>query len=82
MIDRKDGYKMTKLMDSTGHVFAEGENIDKILEELNYDPNGNNEWRYYYRQSDGVVNAYFADKDGEADYNGEEADETYDVIED
>ena len=72
---------MTKLMDSTGHVFAEGENIDKILEELNYDPNGNNEWRYYYRPVSWVVNAYFA-KDGKTDYNGEEADETYDVIED
>ena len=68
-------------MDSTGHVFAEGENIDKIMEELNYDPYGGNEWRYYYRSSDSVVYAYFTTS-GEADYNGEFADETYDVIED
>lgn len=71
---------MTKLMTDTGYVFVEGENIDKILEELNYDPYGSNEWRYYYRPSDGVVNAYFANEDGEADYNGEFADETYDVV--
>lgn len=68
---------MTKLMDNTGHVFVEGENIDKILEELKKD---NGDWEYWYRPC-GVVNAYFA-KDGKTDYNGEKADETYDVIED
>lgn len=72
---------MTKLIDNVGNVFAEGEDIDKILEELNDDSNGSNEWRYYYRLSDGAVDAYFA-KDGESDVNGEEADEIYDVIED
>ena len=72
---------MTKLMDTAGNVFAKGESISEIMEELNYDPNGNNEWRYYYRPDVGVVNAYFG-KDGKADYSGEEADATYDVVED
>jgi hypothetical protein len=67
---------MTKLMDSTGHVFTEGENISEIMEELNKD---SGDWEYWYRPC-GVVNAYFA-KDGETDYNGEEADVIYGVIE-
>ena len=75
---------MIKLIDNAGNVFAEYKNIYEMLAELNSDPNGSNEWRYYYRPSAGVVNAYFA-PNGESfllDVNGEEADETYDVIED
>ena len=69
---------MTKLLDSAGHVFTEGENIDKIMEELNKD---NGEWEYWYRHSCGVVDAYFS-KDGESDVRGENADEIYEVVED
>jgi len=65
---------MTKLMDSIGRVFAEGENIDEILKELNDDPNGSNEWRYCYNPSDYVVYAYYV-TDGK-----EELDEVYDVL--
>lgn len=73
---------MAALMDKRGNVFVEGKNIYEIMEELNDDSNGSNEWRYYYRPFIGVVNAYFA-PNGESffsDVNGEEADETYDVI--
>ena len=68
---------MTKLMDCAGNVFAEGENINEIMEELNKD---NGDWEYCYRSSCEVVNAYYC-KSGASDYNGEEAEETYDVIE-
>lgn len=68
---------MTKLMDCAGNVFAEGENINEIIEELNKD---NDDWAYYYRPNSDLVNAYYC-KFGGFDYNGEEADETYDVIE-
>lgn len=71
--------KKVKLMDNSGEVFAEGNSIDEILSELNADPDGSNEWRYYYRDDAEVVNAYFI-KDGENDISGENADETYDVI--
>lgn len=78
---------MVALMDKRGHVFAEGKNIDEIMEELNKD---NGDWEYWYRRSNGdenwyrrpygVVDAYFS-KDGESDVLGEEADEIYEVIE-
>ena len=73
---------MVKLIDSTGEIFATGETIDEILKELNDDSNGNNEWRYYYRPADGVVNAYFNTDSGESDVCGEKSDATYDVIND
>lgn len=72
---------MVKLMDIAGNVFAEGENINEIIEQLNNDPNGASEWKYYYRPDSDVVNAYYC-KSGEFDYGGEQADEIYDVIED
>ena len=71
---------MTKLIDFMGKIFAEGETIYDIIEELNYDPSGSNKWRYYYRPSDGVVDAYFNTELGEFDDCGEKADITYDVI--
>ena len=73
---------MVKLIDSTGEIFAEGKTIDEIIKKLNDDQNGSNEWRYYYRPSDGVVNAYFNTNSGEFDVCGEKADTTYDVIND
>lgn len=73
---------MLKLIDSTGEIFVKGETIDDIIKELNNDSKGSNEWRYYYRPSDGVVNAYFNTDSGESDICGENADATYDVIND
>ena len=73
---------MVKLIDSTGEVFIEGETIQEIIKELNDDSKGNNEWRYYYRPSDGVVNAYFNTDLGESDVCGKNANVTYDVISD
>ena len=51
-------------------------------QDLNDDQNGSNEWSYYYRPSYGVVNAYFNTDAGESDICGENADATYDVIND
>ena len=68
---------MTKLMDCAGNVFAEGENINEIMEELNC---SHSDWEYWYRPC-GVVDAYYC-KYGKYDYDGEEADAIYDVIED
>ena len=73
---------MTKLIDSTGEIFMEGKTIQEIIKKLNDDQNGSNEWRYYYRPSDGVVNAYFDTDSGESDTCGEKADVIYDVIND
>ena len=73
---------MVKLIDSTGEIFVKGETIHEIIKELNDDSNGNNEWSYYYRPSDNVVNAYFNTDSGEFDVCGKKADTTYDVIND
>ena len=73
---------MVKLIDSTGEIFVKGKTIDDIIKELNDDSNGNNEWRYYYRPSDGVVNAYFNTESGEFDICGEKAIAAYDVMND
>ena len=73
---------MVKLIDSTGEVFVKGETIKEIIKKLNDDQNGSNEWRYYYRQDNGVVNAYFNTDSGRFDVCGVKADITYDVIND
>ena len=73
---------MVKVIDSTGEIFATGKTVYDIIKDLNDDSNGSNEWRYYYRPSDGVVNAYFNTDSGESDTYGEKADVTYDVIND
>lgn len=69
---------MTKLMDSVGNVFAKGDSIREVLDELN----SNSEWYYVYRPDDYMVDAYYApnEKEADNDVNGEKADEIYDVI--
>ncbi len=56
------------------------QNINEILEELNK----NSDWSYYYRPAHSTVDAYFCKRgeSGKFDYDGENADEIYDVIED
>lgn len=70
---------MIKLINA-GEVFATGNTIDEIVEELNE----SGDWYYVYRPEASVVDAYFATDEDEAnsDTNGENADEIYDVIED
>lgn len=73
---------MTKLMNvETGEVFAAGNNINEIMEELNED---DGDWSYYYRSDSSMVDAYFCETEesGKFDYDGENADTIYDVIED
>lgn len=67
---------MIKLIDNIGDVYAEGNSIDEIIEELNR----TEEFRYYYRPKCGIVNAYF--DNAENDECGGWADESYKVIED
>ena len=72
---------MTKLMNvETGEVFAAGNNINEIMEELNED---DGDWSYYYRSDCSMVDAYFCESEesGKFDYDGKNADTIYDVIE-
>lgn len=70
---------MIKLINN-GEVFAAGNTVEEIVEELNE----SGDWYYVYRPDASVVDTYFAtDKDeANSDTNGENADEIYDVIED
>ena len=70
---------MIKLMGATG-VFAKGNSIEEILDELN----SNSDWYYIYRPDDGVVDCYLGlnDEAAENDVHGEKADDILDVIDD
>ena len=70
---------MTKLIDHTGSVVAEGENIRQIIEKLNYNSNESNKWKQIYRFSGSVIDASLV-KDRESDHAGQETDEIYTVI--
>ena len=69
---------MTKLLDSTGDIFVEGDSIREVLNELN----SNSEWYYVYRPDDYRVDAYYApnEKEADNDVRGKKADKIYDVV--
>lgn len=70
---------MIRILDRTGSVVAEGENIREIIKKLNAYSNENSKWKEIYRFSGGVIDAYLV-KDGEFDHAGQEANEIYTVI--